>query len=36
MDIEDIVATIIGVIIIIGMLLLGAVAVVMKLIGGMK
>lgn len=36
MDIEDIIATIIGVIIIIGMLLLGAVAVVMLLSGGKK
>ena len=34
MDIEDIVATIIGAIISIGMLLLGAVAVVMWLLGG--
>lgn len=36
MDIEDIVATIIGVIIIIGMLLLGAIGVIMILIGGIK
>lgn len=34
MDIEDIVATIIAAIIIIGVLLLGAVAVVMRLVGG--
>lgn len=36
MDIEDIVAIIIGVIVIIGILLLGAFVVVMKLIGGTK
>ena len=36
MDIEDTVATIIGTIIVIGILLLGVIAVVMELIGGMK
>lgn len=34
MDIEDIVATVIATIIIVGVLLLGAVAVVMRLVGG--
>lgn len=34
MDIEDIVATIIGGAVVIGILLLGAIAVVMKLVGG--
>ena len=36
MDIEDIVATIIGTIVVIGVLLLGVVAVIMKSIGGIK